>query len=94
MSATESRIFSNIVATTLQFPLSGGKYCFDALGTWGTGNVQVQLLGGDASTWLNCGSAISSNGVSTLDLPLGSFQIAVASGATAVYTRLTKIVEG
>jgi hypothetical protein len=92
-AATESRQFSNIAATTLQFPVAGGKYSFDALGTWGSGNAQVQLLGGDASTWLNVGSAVTANGVQTLDLPAGQYRIAISSGATAVYAALTKIAE-
>jgi hypothetical protein len=93
MAASESKLFSNIAATTLQLPLSGGKYCFSALGTWGSGNAEVQLLGGDSSTWLNCGSAISANGVETLDRPVGQYRIAISSGATAVYAAITKIVE-
>jgi hypothetical protein len=58
MSATESHEFSNLAATTLQFPILGGKYSFDASGTWGSGNAQVELLGPDGSTWLNVGSSV------------------------------------
>ncbi len=93
MSATESHEYSNIAATTLQFPILGGKYSFDASGTWGSGNVQVELLGPDGSTWLNVGSSVTANGVQTLDLPAGQYRIAISSGATAVYAVLTKIVE-
>ena len=92
MSATESHEFSNLAATTLQFPILGGKYSFDASGTWGSGNAQVELLGPDGSTWLNVGSSVTANGVQTLDLPAGQYRIAISSGATAVYAVLTKIV--
>ncbi len=38
MSVTESKQFSNISATTLQFPLVGGKYGLDISATWSSGN--------------------------------------------------------
>ena len=92
MSATESKQFSNIVATTLQFPIAGGKYGLEISATWGSGNVQVETLSLDSSTWLNVGSAVTANGVSTYDLPAGQYRIGISS-ATAVYAALTTIVE-
>lgn len=93
MSATEAKQFSNISATTLQFPLAGGKYGLEISATWGSGNAQVESLSIDGSTWLNVGSSVTANGVQTLDLPAGQYRIAISSGATAVYAALTKIVE-
>jgi hypothetical protein len=93
VAATESKQFSNIAATTLQFPINGGKYGLEISATWGSGNVQVETLSLDSSTWLNVGSAVTANGVSTYDLPAGQYRLAVSSGATAIYAALTKIVE-
>ena len=93
MSATESRSGLNVASTTATFSLIGGKYSFDAVGSWSSGSVQVELLAPDASTWLNCGSAVSANGVQTLDLPAGQYRVAVSGSASAVYFALTRIAE-
>jgi hypothetical protein len=93
MSATESKQYSNIAATTLQFSIAGGKYGLEISATWGSGNVQIETLSLDNSSWLNVGSAVTANGVSTYDLPAGQYRLAISSGATAIYAALTKIVE-
>jgi hypothetical protein len=93
MAATESKQASNISSTTATFSLIGGKYSFDASGTWGSGNTQVETLSIDGSSWLNVGSSVSSNGVSVLELPAGQYRVAVSGGASAVFFSLTKIVE-
>jgi hypothetical protein len=92
MSATESRQFSNISATTAAFALLGGKYGLDISATFGGGNLQLQTLSVDGSTWINVGSSITANGVSTYDLVPGQYRIAVTT-ATAVYAALARIVE-
>ena len=92
MSATESRQFSNISATTAAFALLGGKYGLDISATFGGGNLQLQTLSVDGSTWINVGSSITANGVSTYDLVPGQDRIAVTT-ATAVYAALARIVE-
>jgi hypothetical protein len=43
--------------------VKGGAYGLSVVATFGGGNVQLQLLGPDGSTWLNVGSAITANGV-------------------------------
>jgi hypothetical protein len=58
----------------------------------GGGNVQLQLLGPDASTWLNVGTAITANGFSNLTLPSGTYRIAVTA-ATGVYASLTSVID-
>jgi hypothetical protein len=93
MSAAESKQFSNISTTTAAFTLLGGKYGLDISATWSSGNAQVETLAFDGSTWLNVGSAVAANGVSTYDLPAGQYRLAVSSGATAIYAALTKIIE-
>jgi hypothetical protein len=92
MSATESKQFSDISATTAAFSLLGGKYGLDISATWSSGNAQVETLATDGSTWLNVGSAVTANGTSTYDLPPGQYRIGISS-ATAVYAALTKIIE-
>jgi hypothetical protein len=92
VSATESHQFSNINATTLQFPIIGGRYSAEAAATWSSDNAQIQTLALDGSTWINVGSAITANGTSTYDLPAGQYRVAISS-ATAVYFALTKVVE-
>ena len=73
----ESKSFSNINATTASFPLVGGKYMLDAIGsTFGT--ITLQKLGGDGSTWLTAATAISANGVATVDLAPGTYRVALA----------------
>lgn len=90
MPATESKQFSNISATTAAFPLKGGKYSLIATATFGGGNLQLQILALDGSTWINLGTAITAAGNQTYDLPPGSYRIAVTT-ATAVYASLTTV---
>ena len=78
--------------TTLQFPVRGGKYGLDISATWSSGNAEPEKLALDGSTWLNVGSAVSSNGTSTYDLAPGQYRIAI-SLASAVYASLTSILE-
>ena len=92
MTATESHQFSNISATTAAFGLYGGKYALTAAATWGGGNAQLQSLATDGSTWLNVGSSITANGLSTYDLPPGQYRIAITT-ATAAYLALTTVPE-
>jgi hypothetical protein len=71
-TATQSYQFSNIAATTSPFLIKGGTYGLSVEATFGGGNVTLQLLGPDGSTWLNVGSAITANGFSSQSLPPGS----------------------
>jgi hypothetical protein len=50
----------------------------------GGGNVSLQTLSLDGSTWITLGSAITAAGNQTFDLPPATFRIAVTT-ATAVY---------
>jgi hypothetical protein len=58
--------------------------------TFGGGNVQLQLLGPDGSTWLAVGRAITSNGFSSQALPPGQYRIAITT-ATGVFAALTSV---
>ena len=93
MAATGSHQFLNISANTAAFSLvGGGKYGFGVSATFGGGNMQLQTLSLDGSTWIKVGSSITAAGLSTFDLPPGQYRIGIRT-ATAVYAALTKIVE-
>jgi hypothetical protein len=89
-TATQSFQFSNIAATTAGFFVRGGTYGLSVEATFGGGNVQLQLLGPDGSTWLNVGSAVTANGFASQALPPGQYRLAVTT-ATAVYAALTSV---
>lgn len=92
MGATsiESKQFSNISATTAAFPLKGGKYALIASATFGGGNLQLQVLAMDGTTYVNAAASITAAGLTTYDLPQGMYRVSVTT-ATAVYVSLTSI---
>jgi len=71
-------------ATQGPFVLLGGKYGVTCSATFSTGNVALQILGPDGSTFVTVGSAFTANGVATADLPPGKYQVAVTAPASAV----------
>lgn len=95
-NGADGQLFSNISATTAAFRLQGGRYVMTVIATFGGGNVQLQMLGPDASTYVApfniAGSAnnLTANGSQTLDLPPGQYKFVVAT-ATAVYANLAAI---
>lgn len=91
-TSTQAVSFSNIGAgNTAAFALKGGKYGFSAAATWGGGNVQLQALAGDGSTWINVGSAlVVATPYQVFDLPPGQYRISVTT-ATAVYVVIDSI---
>jgi hypothetical protein len=90
ITASESKQFSSISATTAAFRLKGGKYALTASATFGGGNLQLQVLSLDGTTWVNVGSSITAAGLTTYDLSPGQYRIAVTT-ATAVYAAVTSI---
>jgi hypothetical protein len=90
VSATESRQFNNISATTAGFTLRGGKYALIVTATFGGGSVQLQVLAADNATWVPLGTALTAAGNQTFDLPPATYRIAVTT-ATAVYASLTSV---
>lgn len=90
MRGTESIKASNIAATTAAFGLNGGRYGLGVVATFGGGNVTIQILGPDGTTWLTAATAVSAAGFSTMDLPPGQYRFAITT-ATAVYISLTRI---
>jgi hypothetical protein len=70
-SPVDSVSFSNISATPPAFDLKGGYYMLSGVGTWGGGNIELKLLGPDASTYLSLPTALklSANGTIAGYLP-------------------------
>lgn len=90
MRATDGDLASNISATTDAFFLTGGKYGIAVLATFGGGNVVLQGLGPDGSTYVPMHTAITAAGVATVDIPPGQYRWAVTT-ATAVYASVARI---
>lgn len=91
-TAGESFNFSNIAATTAGFLVKGGLYGLAVSATFGGGNVQLQQLALDGSTWINVGTSITAAGLtSPIYLPPGQYRLAVTT-ATAVFAALTRIM--
>lgn len=83
--------FSNISATTAAFTVEGGIYSLDVTATFGGGNVQLQMLAVDGSTWINVGTSVTAAGQqSPLYLPPGQFRLSITT-ATAVYASLARV---
>lgn len=93
---SESVQFKNISATTAAFTLRGGRYVMAATATFGGGNITLQLLLPDGTTFVSpfslAGSAniLSAAGSTTIDCPPGQYQIKVTT-ATGVYVSLASI---
>jgi hypothetical protein len=89
MRSGDSFSASNISADTAAFPLAGGLYGIDYIGSnWGT--VTLQKLAGDASTYVTAATAFAANGYTTVNLAPGKYKLAVSS-ATAVYVQIVRI---
>ena len=89
-SGGDSQLFQNISATTAAFALYGGTYGITATATWGGGNIQLQTLSPDGSTWIAVMSAVSANSFTILSLPPGQYQFQITT-ATAVYAAIARI---
>jgi hypothetical protein len=91
MAAREQVTFSNIAATTAAFALGGGLYVSDVKATFGGGNVALQRIMPDASTYVTVITAQTADGASSATyLPPGQYKYLITT-ATAVYIALTRI---
>lgn len=79
-------LLNNASATGSAVQWDGGRGVFSVVATFGGGNVALQYLGPDESTWLTVGSALTANGLASFDLPPGRIRAAVTT-ATGVYAR-------
>lgn len=88
----DGKSFSNISASTAQFTLKGGYYMMAAVATWGGGNVELQMLGPDGSTYLSAPTALklTANGMIAGYLPQGQYRFTVTT-ATALYCSVTGV---
>lgn len=90
-NAIEVQSFSNISATTAAFTLRGGAYGMTVSATFNGGTVTLQRLAADGTTYVTALTAFSAAGYQSVNLPSGTYKIAVAT-ATAVYADVTAIV--
>jgi hypothetical protein len=96
MNVSDGQSFSNISAATAAFRLKGGRYSLTAVATWGGGNIAVQMLAPDGSTWItplnkaNSANILSANGQQVMDLPAGQYRINVTT-ASAVYAAIASV---
>lgn len=79
-------LLNNASATGAPAQWRGGRGVFTAVATWGGGNIALQYMGPDGSTWLTVGTALAANGLSTFELPPGLIRAAVVT-ATAAYAQ-------
>lgn len=90
MRAHESVKLSNIAATTAAFILNGGDYMLLVVATFGGGNVVLEALGPNGSTWLPIHTALTANGVTGFSIPPGQYRLAITT-ATGVYVGINRI---
>ena len=90
-NTVEKQTFSNISATTATFTLRGGNYGVTCKATWGGGNVVLQRLSPDATSYVNVITALTADGYANNNLPGGTYRLAVTT-ATAVYCDVVSTV--
>lgn len=83
--------FSNISSTPASFVLRGGNYGLTCQATFGGGNIALQRLSTDGSTYVTVITALTANGYASANLPSGTYRLAITT-ATAVYCDVTAIV--
>jgi hypothetical protein len=83
--------FSNISATTAAFGLRGGQYAVQVNATWGGGSATLQRRSPDASTFVTCLAPFTADGYATVNLPHGTYRLAIAT-ATGVYADIAPVV--
>jgi hypothetical protein len=88
----DSKEFSNISATTAAFTLKGGYYFLACVATFGGGNVELQVLGPDQSTYLSAPTALKLSAAGTIAgyLTPGQYRFLITT-ATAVYCSVTGV---
>ncbi len=86
----ENIVFTNISANTAAFTLRGGNYGVTVSATFGGGNIALQRLAADASTYVTVVTAFTAAGYASANLPSGTYRLAVTT-ATAVYADVVSI---
>jgi hypothetical protein len=90
-NSVEYFAFKNIAATPASFTLRGGSYGISVIGTFSGGSVTLQRLSPDGATYVTVVTAFAAPGYSSVNLPAGTYQLAIAT-ATAVYADIVGIV--
>lgn len=83
-NSVENKSFSNISATPASFTLRGGNYGVTCHATWGGGNVVLQRLSPDGTSYVSVITAMTADGYANNNLPSGTYRLAVTT-ATGVY---------
>jgi hypothetical protein len=87
----EKQVVSNSSSNSTNFALRGGNYGVAVhAGAYGGGNIALQRLGDDGSTWLNVLAAFTADGIGNVSLPAGTYRFGVTT-ATGVYASVTGI---
>ena len=90
MQAQDGATFSNVGATTGPFVLAGGLYGVHVVATFGGGSVTLQKLAADGGTWAAPLTAFTANGYATVNLPRGTYRLAIVT-ATGVYASIARV---
>ena len=67
---------------SVTFQLVGGRYAFGANATWGGGNLALQILMPDGSTYVACATALTADGFEVLILPPGTYKFVVTTASS------------
>lgn len=76
-----SLLLDNAAVTGDPRGFGGGRYCFAVDGTFGGATVTLQMLSPDGSSYIAVpNTALTTEGMVTVDLPSNSYRALVASG--------------
>jgi hypothetical protein len=91
-NSVEFFVFKNVSSTQGPFNLRGGSYGVTAHSiSWGGGSATLQRLSPDGVTYVTVLAAFSADGYASVNLPAGTYELAIAT-ATAVYADIVGIV--
>jgi hypothetical protein len=87
----DNQIFEDIDADSGDFTLRGGQYGVTVNATFGGGSVTLQKKSADDTTYVTCLTAFTADGYATVNLPPGTYNVALAT-ATAAYVSIESVV--
>ena len=82
MRGNRVELLSNASATGSSQIWYGGRGTFVVAGTFNGATVSLQLLGPDATTWIDAGvyTTLTASGAGNFDLPQGQIRAAISGG--------------
>lgn len=89
MAAQGIVLLKNESATSVGAVWVGGRSALVLTGTLAT-TTKLQLLGQDGTTWLDV-STPTTQGVTPLDLPAGTYRMSLTGGSPALYASIVTI---